>query len=157
MNEGRAARGQAALGHERVVRRHEHLGDGCGVAQRDRGGDALEHALVGDELLGLRPARHDAHRLVADRPAGNALAQRRDGAGELEARDLELGLRTRRGVVAHPLKQVGSVHGRAHHVHQDLLGSGRWIGHVSQFEHFDAAVFGNHHCTHGRRRYPVRG
>jgi len=132
---------------------HEHFRNGCGVAQLDPGGDALQHALMGHDLLGFRPARHDAHDFVTHRPAHDALAERGDDAGELQAGNLELRLGAGCWVQAHPLEQVGAIHRRTGHVDEHFIGSWHRVWHVLHPQDLDAAVFGYHHCTHGRRRY----
>ena len=106
------------------------------------------HQLPGGDgdLLGVAATGQQRAHLVADGPAGDALAQLCDATGALHA---EIGRGAARGrVVALALQHVGPVQAGRGHVEDDLARPGLGRGHVLNLEHFGATWVGNHDGAH---------
>jgi len=111
------------LHDEGVPRSEEHLGNRRGIGRSDRVGNRKRLTSVRDDLLGVAAAGLDAHRPVADRPAGHVGTDRRDDSRVLETRDLERVV-ARVGIHPHPLQDVGAVDGGVLDIDGDLVASG---------------------------------
>jgi len=111
---------------------------------------------VDGDAIGVGAAADDAHDLVANLPGRRPLAQAHDGAGQLHARHLVGAGRSRLGVEAAALEEVGPVEGGGPHRHQDLLGAGDRLGDVLDDEDVDVPRLGDHDGAHPRRVGPDR-
>ena len=138
---------------ERIPRGEEDLGHGRGVGERQSVGHRQRLAGMDDQLFGVRATRLDPHHLVADLPAGDAIADGGDDAGELKAWDLRRGAgltAARVRVLAAPLQDVGSVDGRVMDVDEQVVGAGYRRFDLAEAEDLRPAVLGEHHGAHGQ-------
>ena len=101
---------------------HATSGRLAAVLEGHPGGHRHHLARGADDPLGVPAARQQRAALVADAPAGHAVADGRDGAAALEPE--HVGGTGRRGVVALPLQQVGPVDGGRDDRDGDLAGTG---------------------------------
>ncbi len=131
------ARREAGLGHDRVVGGDERLRARGAVRERQVVGHPRQCPRGDHDLLGIGAAAGQAEDAVTRLPARRVIGGV-DLAGELHAGDV--GRRTgRRGVMPHPLEQVGAVdRGRAH-AHQHLAAHALGVGHVGVLENVRAA------------------
>ena len=118
--------------------------DGAGDLGQRRGGGQLDAGGPGQQLprrdgdpLGVAAAGEQRAHLVADRPAGHALADLADDAAALQAEDVAGALRRR--VEALPLQEVGAVHRRRRDVDDHLARAAHRVGHLAPAEHLGTA------------------
>ena len=114
------------------------LGQAGGVQQRHPGGHGQQLPDGDGDLLGVAAAGEQRADLVADRPAGDALAERRRSAGALQA-GVGRGA-GRRGVEAAALQQVGPVDGGRDDVDEHLARARDGRVDVGEDERLGAAV-----------------
>ena len=129
MHERPSSRGQPTLHYERVPCSEEHLRNCRRVGHPD--GDRNSHQLpfVRGDLFGIGAACLDAHHLVTGLPHRDPLANRLDGSGELEPRDLER-RRSRIWIHAHRLQEIGAIQCGRPHSNHGVLGTTEGIGDV---------------------------
>ena len=148
--EGFAFLEAAALEH--VVPNGE---EGLGQRGSFRIGEASRHGqdVTGGNthIFGIAAAGRKRADLVADAPARFAVAEGRDFARDLEAR--QVGRAGGRGIDAPALQDVGPVDAGGMDAHDDLAGTR--LRHVAplRFEHHRPARFGNGHRRHLGREW----
>ena len=125
----RAAMDQHALAGLELAALEEVVPDGEVVLRQRRGVQHVEALRRRQALrrrhgavLGVGAARRQRAHRIADLPARDAVAERRDRAGGLEARQVRRARRRRIGAGA--LREIGPVHAGRRDLDQDLAGLG---------------------------------
>ncbi len=147
VDEGRIAGAQAAEADEALVCGEEHLGHGRRIGPRHA--DGYRHGVVGrhGEFLGIGASADEAHHAIPDVQGRRGGV--RDGshlAHGLEAEDVAGPGRWR--VEPAPLQEVGPVHGRRPHRHEDLSRGGCGVVDLAEVENPGVAGLAEGDCLH---------
>ena len=147
MNKSPGARGEAALGHERVPRRDKDLWNACHLCIGDRLRNWHRHALVSDNEFSVARPRLNSHDSIAHRPLSDPRSDRFDDTCVLKTENFVLpfdGVWVR----ALPLQRIGTVAGAVRHRHANLVWARRRVCDLFHHDGVGSSVLFYNCCSH---------